>query len=572
MSFFEDASLVYIPAAIKNGKTYSIKPTDGTGDLTFTRASSATRVGPNGYIEKVRTNLALYSEQLQFFLSYAGDASVTADTTISPNGTQNADTISATGSLDHVFYNLGAGASGKTYTFSAYYKGTAGQTIRMRFLQGGGGTDATKYITLTGEWQRESITFTGGSSYNIYYLIDRRTDEGTATSFAAWGCQLEESDVMTDYIATTTAAVSVGPVSGTPRLDYLGSDCGRLLLEPQRTNLITNSEASASWIKVNVTNTSNSVISPDGYQNADTITSDGTSGSHYFGFNAPSVTGGTSYTASLFVKNGTGQYFQLLFGSGGFSTTKYINYDLNAGTITYTGTGTSGTITNYGNGWYRLTMTATCDTSTTETFYAAIITTATAARVQSNTSTAYYYAWGAQLEASAGYSSSYVPTLGTAVTRVADLAQKTSVSALIGQTEGTIYWEVEIFTAQNVGAEDILVIDNGVATNLLYISKSFVNNSLIADMYVSSVRQAFFQTSALSLGIHKAAIAYANNNTAFFVDGVQVGTTDTSCSVPAMNRIQLGNGVLGPSINKTAQLLVFPTRLSDSQLAELTSL
>jgi hypothetical protein len=62
MSYFEDASLVLIPSAVKISKAYSIKPTDGTGDLTFTRtADTATRVASNGLIERVRTNLLTYS-------------------------------------------------------------------------------------------------------------------------------------------------------------------------------------------------------------------------------------------------------------------------------------------------------------------------------------------------------------------------------------------------------------------------------------------------------------------------------------------------------------------------------
>jgi hypothetical protein len=50
--------LVMIPSGYKTDKVYSVKPTDGTGDLTFTRSNdTATRVGPDGLIEKVRTNL-----------------------------------------------------------------------------------------------------------------------------------------------------------------------------------------------------------------------------------------------------------------------------------------------------------------------------------------------------------------------------------------------------------------------------------------------------------------------------------------------------------------------------------
>jgi hypothetical protein len=64
-SFFSQASLAYIASggAGKDGKAYSIKPTDGTGDFTFSRGSNlaATRVGPTGLIEKGRENLFLQS-------------------------------------------------------------------------------------------------------------------------------------------------------------------------------------------------------------------------------------------------------------------------------------------------------------------------------------------------------------------------------------------------------------------------------------------------------------------------------------------------------------------------------
>ena len=65
MSFFDDASLAFLPSggAGKDTKAYSIKPTDGSGDFTFSRGSNlaATRVGPTGLIEKGRENLLTYS-------------------------------------------------------------------------------------------------------------------------------------------------------------------------------------------------------------------------------------------------------------------------------------------------------------------------------------------------------------------------------------------------------------------------------------------------------------------------------------------------------------------------------
>ena len=63
MSLYKDASLVMIPSAYKDGKLYSIRPTDGDGDFTFSRGSNlaATRVDVNGLIEKGRENLLLQS-------------------------------------------------------------------------------------------------------------------------------------------------------------------------------------------------------------------------------------------------------------------------------------------------------------------------------------------------------------------------------------------------------------------------------------------------------------------------------------------------------------------------------
>ena len=63
MSLYKDASLVMIPSAVKDGKLYSIRPTDGSGDFTFSRGSNlaATRVDVNGLIEKGRENLLLQS-------------------------------------------------------------------------------------------------------------------------------------------------------------------------------------------------------------------------------------------------------------------------------------------------------------------------------------------------------------------------------------------------------------------------------------------------------------------------------------------------------------------------------
>jgi hypothetical protein len=57
MSLFESASLVVTPNGTKASKLYAIKPTDGSGDLSVTRATTATRVNSSGLIESVANNV-----------------------------------------------------------------------------------------------------------------------------------------------------------------------------------------------------------------------------------------------------------------------------------------------------------------------------------------------------------------------------------------------------------------------------------------------------------------------------------------------------------------------------------
>ena len=370
--------------------------------------------------------------------------------------------------------------------------------------------------------------------------------------------------------STATRVNSAGLIetvsSNVPRLDYLGSTCPKLLLEPQRTNLLTNSQDfSTGYFATDVTVTTNTTASPDGTTTADTITEGVQNNLHRVGQNF-SATSGTSYTASIFCKAGNGtRNLAILFGCG-FGEQEVV-FNVNNGTIVFS-SGATGTITNYGNGWYRCTATATSDS-----------TTNTCAQFQLRSGTVQYYTgngtsslilWGAQVEAGA-YPTSYIPTTTAAVTRSYDAGSKTGISSLIGQTEGTIFWELDVKIPTATGLEAIVNIDNGSFGNTMYIYHSSAA-AIVAEMYVSGTNQATFIKGSITAGVYKCALAYANNNTAFFVNGVQVGSTDTSCSVPATSRIQMGATALSNDTSWTKQLLLFKTRLTNAQLAELTAL
>jgi hypothetical protein len=87
MSFFSEASLAMIPSGYKTSKVYSAIPTSGDGDLTFSRSNdTATRVGPDGLIEKVRTN---HSSRVRAFDYMCQSATNNATPTSLGNATAN---------------------------------------------------------------------------------------------------------------------------------------------------------------------------------------------------------------------------------------------------------------------------------------------------------------------------------------------------------------------------------------------------------------------------------------------------------------------------------------------------
>ena len=544
MSFFDDASLVMIPSGYKTSKVYSVKPTDGTGDLAFTRSNdTATRVGPDGLIEKVRTNVSFYSEQFDngFWSKLGTGLTVTANTTIAPNGTLTADTLNVSNN-DNVLYGSRATAlAGNEFTFSIYVKGTGTFSMNIRLNSV---TTTTETKTLTSAWQRFSVSVTNAVPVTAveFYL-----NLNTSSTYSVWGAQVESGPVATPYIATTTAAVSVGPVANVPRLDYLGSSCPRLLLEPQRSNLFTFSEQinNAAWLNAGGTTTANTAVSPSGYQDADTLT----------GVRYQASFASNTYTFSAFAKK--------VDGDGTFTlrldvpANKTAVFNLNNGTIVSTDAGYTSTITNYGNGWYRCTFTTPAST-----------TLSNAVLVSANAGISSIFVYGCQLEVGA-YATSYIPTLGASVTRGADSAVKASVTSLIGQTEGTIFMDAVI---------DALPVDSSLfgvekaASN--FAIRIFSDGSTLRAQSYNGAANLFLEATSYTIGTRvKVAFAYKAGSYAFYKNGTLVATGTNATAIPACDSIMTNSlwGTVGNGKYGTSQALLFTTRLTNAQLAELTA-
>jgi hypothetical protein len=376
-----------------------------------------------------------------------------------------------------------------------------------------------------------------------------------------WGAQLEVGDIATDYIATTTTAVSVGPVANLPRLDYLNSTCPNLLLEPQRTNLNLQSEnfSSGSYSLSASTITSNSVTSPDGYTNADTITASGSGVQSHNVRQFISTTAGVVYAYSVFVKKGTTDWVMLRHDNGG--TLNYFN--VNTG-VKGVNCDASATIVNYGNGWYRCTVFHTGTGSNGGEIYLAI-SDGNNSFVASGQS---LYIYGAQYEAGS-YVTSYVPTLGAASTRGADTASKTGISSLIGQPDGTIYWE----SNQVGGAQFALNEANNVSSDGIQIYGS--GNALNIYIQQGGIARLVTALGAVAEGTNfKIAVAYGTNFVMAYINGVQTYATTATIPIPTLTMLNLsfygGGGAAAKS--QTSEAILFPTRLSNAELAQLTTL
>jgi hypothetical protein len=183
----------------------------------------------------------------------------------------------------------------------------------------------------------------------------------------------------------------------------------------------------------------------------------------------------------------------------------------------------------------------------------------------------YLYQWGWQIE-EGSYATSYIPTLSTSVTVVGEAASKTGISSLIGQTEGTLFVEVDLTKVPSENRR-FLAIGDGTASNRIGIGQQS-SKSLEAFVVVAGSVQAIFTQAGTTEQVYKIAIAYKANDFAFYINGTQVGT-DTSGSVPAVGNVYLGVSEISPTTTQISdgvnQALLFKTRLTNAQLAELTA-
>ena len=343
--------------------------------------------------------------------------------------------------------------------------------------------------------------------------------------------------------------------SGEPRIDFQGNTNGHLLLEPSRSNVLPYSSDFSQWSTASGASVVGNKLGVGGSNDAFEFFSDGTSSTRLF--YTVSITGESSY--SLFAKKNTLDYISLYAND---DNNARVWFNLDNGTLGNQEGGGTGVIEDYGNGWYRCTLKWTPSNLVNVRIY-----NSNENDVFGGTAGSVYIQY-AQLEAGS-YATSYIPTSGSSVTRVAESCIQTPPSGVIGQTEGTVYAEVNLSSIESVGVFSAWKVEGTSGNQLAFImypngrvqSTVFVGGSLVVNINDNNY--------GLTSGTHKIAVAYKQNDYILYIDGSAVGS-DTSATVPILNNFDISYLNLGSL--KYNQTKLYNTRLSNSELETLTTL
>jgi len=590
MSLLEQASLILTPNAFKTSKLYSVVPSDGAGDMTVVRATTATRVNENGLIEVVPRNLVSYSEQFDnASWSKLNSSTITANTSISPSGVQDADKYQASSlSFGGILRQSITITSGTTYTFSFFCKKDNYRYVGIRFNTAINGVRVPTYdfdtdtlntqgatgVTLSRElfsngWIRLILTYTTTTTVGTTDIVIASANGNTETtltgneSIFVWGAQLEAGSTATEYFPTTTRL-------NIPRIDYTSGQ-GAILVEPQRTNLALYSEAfdNAYWTKSGATVVSGQASpSVDYPTSAFKLVESATTGGHNIN-KSITVTAGSN---AISIRAKAGERNWILLRDTQSNTGRY--FDLTNGVIgsVQGTTPLSSTIKPLADGWYDVSITLTAPATTTSAYV--YVTNADATLSHTGDGTSGIYIYGAQLEAGS-YPTSYIPTVASTVTRNADVISKTGISSLIGQTEGTWYYEGII---NNTNSEFQILTSERNVSNTIAITRQTLNR----------VRARIWSNSTLSIDIisgsnvflntkSKIALSYVSGNVNLFYNGILVGSSTNSFAFSSnVDTIELSAMVdfFGSSLNTNNMdsVLIFKTVLTDAECIALTTL
>jgi hypothetical protein len=328
-----------------------------------------------------------------------------------------------------------------------------------------------------------------------------------------------------------------------PRLDWSNSDCPSLLLEPQRTNLVTQSEnLSATWLKSGGVTLTSGQISPAGDASAYRV--EMTSGASNYLYIGGGIDG-VEYTISGYFK--ADSETNIGFGDGNLApnsidlTTEWKRFS-----FTFTRNGGGLQIDNYFG-------------------------------VSPSQQAKTFYAWGIQMEAGS-YATSYIKTTGFTETRLKDFIDGAGSSSLFNSLESTFFVEMASFLNAQTNSNGIELSDIS-GQNRITLQYDTANNQIRCDVRVLNSAQAIITTQSFDItNFNKMAITYKLNEVKFYVNG-QLISTDTSVNTFAPDTLTEVRSTIADISSdafnlqaKIKDLRVYNRVLTQAEAIELTTL
>lgn len=591
MSLFDKASLIVTPNGRKESKVYAVVPTNGNGDLTFTRATTATRVDSTGVIDAVPYNLLSNSQV--FNIAYWSKNLTTAvdNNTTSPNGNTNASKlteVAGTGS-HHIHEATGSFTAvvGSSYTMSCFVKlpTTAfNRFVQLPFFLAGFGSNAyvnfdlqngvvgtigssitsSNITALDNGWYRISAsalaTATGSSGFQLSFITtatSARTESYTVTAGAEkavflFGAQIQ-NDGLKDYFATTNRL-------NVPRFNYdTVGGCPSLLLEPQRTNSLLNSVWSGSstsptsW-SLNGAGVSTRIASIKN-PNVGAYNFVSTAIARIFFFQTQTFTINTTSCLSVYVESASVpvqvQFILAIINAVGTPT-----YFKNNVSITAT------TNIEAGN-TYSIVYAASATTTTSEVrvglHNTGIVGNVTLSMPQLETG----------VSSIAAYSTSFIPTTTAAVTRNADVFSRNSIytNNLITSPGGT--WFVELnnnlsLIRDNSGT-GIYIGDSATAPTNSFGVINTGTGRLVINKRIAGVTTSLYTTLTNTI---KVAFKWNGTSMDVFVNG----TKQVNATAFTSTALEFLSAYLCYVPKYIKSIMLFPTPLTDTECTNLTTL
>ena len=353
----------------------------------------------------------------------------------------------------------------------------------------------------------------------------------------------------------------------TPRLDYSDGGCPSLLLEPQRTNLITKSNAlddNSVFVGFNNGTTGISTqneIGLDGQLSAWTFEKVLPSGNTYI-----SIPTNNEHTLSFFAKKQANRGIRPLVNTT--NDTVYISLETG---VAYGGSLIGNTtVDEFNSEWWRISITATATSA--RWFFYLTDGLSTGSVIGS------VVVQNFQIE-EGSYATSYIPTNGSITTRASELCNNAGTADTFNDSEGVLFVEAKFPNTSSTANRYITINDGGGSPYTNQISLYFLSNTTIFAYIggVSTATQAFRVDNVdVQDSVFKIAFQYKNGDNKLFFNGVEYSQQGAfvDSNLSGLNQLDLTlTDLYDFSANmKIKDLRYYDTVLTDTELTALTTL